>query len=126
VLKPLLFVTALVGTAQLTACSLATVGENAGAARLPTGVTLLGSNEEECAGIVQIDERSRSGSSRRPLIAVHAGENATFRLDAPTVQWTCVIETSARGDTLECPRGSSHVRITRSSAQEDFLFECYG
>jgi hypothetical protein len=124
--RPLMYMAALAGTLQLMACSFANVGANSDAARLPTGVTLLESNEAECIGNIQIDQGSRVVRNQRALIVVRAGENATFPLDDTMVRWTCVAESSARSHTFECPRESSHVRVTRSSVEEDLLFECYG
>jgi hypothetical protein len=111
---------------QLTGCTLASVGENADAARLPTGVTLLKSNDEKCAGTVQLDDESRSGRSGGPALLVREGENATLRVNDDIAGWTCVGDSSAQRESIECPQDTTHLRITRSAIGEDFLLECYG
>ena len=89
--------------------------------RLPTGVTLLDSTREECSGVVHVDDDSRNE------IVVNQGQNVTFEVDGDEeIEWTCVGGASADSDELECPEDTSHVRITRSSAGDDLLLECYG
>src|SRR5262245_19322298 len=73
-----------------------TTDEDARAARLPTGVTLLDSNREACSGPVAIDDRVIAGA--REDLVVQRGENATFEIDAAAdvederteIRWTCV------------------------------------
>jgi transcription elongation GreA/GreB family factor len=108
-------------TVLLVGCvTTANVDDDARDARLPTGVTLLDSNREECNGVVHVDDNSRSE------IVVNQGQNATFAVDGDEdVEWTCVGGASAASERLECPEATSHVRITRS-AGDDLLLECYG
>jgi hypothetical protein len=99
-------------------------------ARLPTGVTLLESDRNECAGSVAIDE-SVVASARRADLVVQRGQNATFEVDADSsddieVEWTCVGAANTERETSECPEDTTHVRITRASAGDEFLLECYG
>jgi len=98
-------------------------------ARLPTGVTLLASKRDDCAGTVAIDN-SVVGSARREGLVVQRGENATFRVgtdayDDVEVKWTCVGTTASERETVSCPDETSYVRITRATG-DDFLLECYG
>lgn len=90
-------------------------------ARLPDGVTLLESGEDSCEGVVHIAEGIRGSE-----VVVRAGQNASFRATGDEIEWTCVGESSASEDSLECPDDTSYVRITRPAAGDDFLVECYG
>ena len=99
--------------------------------RLPTGVTLLDSDRKECDGSVAIDERAVSNARGSDLV-LQRGQNAIIEVDANTndddveIGWTCVGSASAARNVAECPDETSHVRITRDSAGDDFLVECYG
>jgi hypothetical protein len=97
--------------------------------RLPTGVTLLDSDRQECAGAVAIDE-SALGSTRRSDLVIERGQNATFEVDADAdedveIEWTCVGAADTDREAVECPDETSYVRITRG-ADDDFVLECYG
>jgi hypothetical protein len=110
--------------------TITTTDEDARSARLPTGVTLLESDRNECAGSVAIDERLVAGSRRADLV-VQRGQNAVFEIDADDdddveIDWTCVGAADTDEETVECPDETSHVRITRASTGNEFLFECYG
>jgi hypothetical protein len=105
-----------------------TTDEDARAARLPTGVTLLDSNREVCAGPVAIDDRVIAGA--REDLVVQRGENATFQIDTDDdenveIRWTCVGDVTAEREAVRCPDETSHVRVTRATGN-DFLLECYG
>jgi hypothetical protein len=107
-----------------------TSDEDARTARLPTGVTLLESDRNECEGSVAIDETAIAGSRRADLV-VQRGQNATFEVDVDgnddvEIEWTCVGVADADRNTAECPEETSHVRITRASTGDEFLLECYG
>ena len=107
-----------------------TTDEDARAARLPTGVTLLESDRNECEGAVAIDE-SALATARRSDLVIQAGENATFEVEADDdndveIEWTCVGAADADRESVECPDRTSHVRITRASTGDEFLLECYG
>lgn len=127
--QSLVFLTAFVvlGTGCAT---VSTSNDDARAARLPTGVTLLDSNREQCAGSVALDERSIA-SSRRSDLVISRGQNAVFEVeendgDDIPVGWTCVGAADAERERVECPDDTSHVRITRGSTGDEFLLECYG
>jgi hypothetical protein len=97
-------------------------------ARLPTGVTLLDSNREDCAGPVAIDDSVIAGA--REDLVVQRGENATFQVDTDDdedveIRWTCVGNVTADREAVRCPDETSHVRVTRATGN-DFLLECYG
>jgi hypothetical protein len=114
--------------ALVAGCALTTTtDEDSRAARLPTGVTLLESDQNECDGLVQIDEDSVGGSRRSDLV-IQQGQNATFEVDEQEdeIGWSCVGESDSDEDTVDCPDNTSHVRITRASTGDDFLLECYG
>jgi hypothetical protein len=115
--------------AFLAGCALTTTGpdEDSRAARLPTGVTLLESDQNECDGVVQIDEDSVQSAPRSDLV-IQQGQNATFEIDEDEdeIGWSCVGESDSDEDTVDCPDATSHVRITRASTGDDFLLECYG
>jgi hypothetical protein len=114
------------------AAGCATTSENdqdARSARLPTGVTLLDSNREECAGSVAIDDSSVA-SARREDLVIARGQNATFEIDGDAdedveIEWTCVGTANTERETVDCPEDTSWVRITRAT-DDDFLLECYG
>ena len=114
------------------AAGCATTSENdqdARSARLPTGVTLLDSNREECAGSVAIDD-SAIKSARREDLVIARGQNATFEIAADNdddveIQWTCVGAANTERERVECTDDTSWVRVTRATGN-DFLFECYG
>jgi hypothetical protein len=114
-----------------TGCAFTTTSdEDARTARLPTGVTLLESDRDECEGAVAIDERAIA-SSRREDLVIQRGQNATFEVDFDDdedveIDWTCVGAASADTNTAECPDETSHVRITRATTGDEFLLECYG
>ncbi len=104
--------------------------EDARTARLPTGVTLLESDRNECEGSVAIDETAIAGSRRADLV-IQRGQNATFEVDVDDdedveIDWTCVGVANADRNTVECPEDTTHVRITRASTGDEFLLECYG
>ena len=103
--------------------------QDARSARLPTGVTLLDSNREECGGSVAIDD-SAIKSSRREDLVIARGQNATFEVDADSdddvaIEWTCVGTAKTERERIECPEDTSWVRISRATG-DDFLLECYG
>jgi hypothetical protein len=112
-------------------CAVTTTSDDdARTARLPTGVTLLESDRNECEGAVAIDE-SAIANSRRADLVVQRGQNATFEVDADgdrdvEIDWTCVGVADADTNTAECPEETTHVRITRASTGDEFLLECYG
>jgi hypothetical protein len=112
-------------------CALTTESdEDARTARLPTGVTLLESDRNECEGAVAIDERAVRGSRRADLV-IQRGQNATFEVDGDAdddidIDWTCVGAANAERESVECPEDTTHVRITRASTGDEFLLECYG
>ena len=84
----------IAGAAVLASGCAVTTSSDDGTARLPTGVTLLESDRNECEGAVAIDE-SAIANSRRADLVVQRGQNATFEVDADgdrdvEIDWTCV------------------------------------
>jgi hypothetical protein len=106
------------------------LGDEAGSTRLPSGLTLLDSDEGECNGTVQVGDETIEGEGEglQAEFFVEPGENATFELEGgyDEVEWACVGGDSPEVETMRCPRGATHVRITRASAGGELLFECYG
>jgi len=107
--------------AMLAGCAGTSTNDSTGA-RLPNGVTLLKSEKDNCTGVVHVD-RGNSGSNE---IVVRSGQNASFKVDEEPVGWTCIGDTKAQSDRLECPSRTSYVRITRPASGDEFLVECYG
>ena len=114
-------------------CTVANSGldESSRDARLPTGVTLLESDREECEGVVELREGSvrtndRARTNDRTGLLVRQGQNATFEVDDEHIELTCVGESSTNSETIDCPTDTSHVRISRSTQGDDFVLECYG
>jgi hypothetical protein len=91
-------------------------------ARLPDGVTLLESTQDRCSGVVHVNEGPRDAGE----IVLRPGQNASFRVADERIEWVCIGDDSTSDDNLNCPDETSHVRITRPSAGEQFLVECYG
>ena len=113
--------------ATLASCMLG-VSESARNARLPIGVTLLDSDQEQCAGAVQLEE-SISDRELRTGLVLERGENATFAIegdDEEEIEWTCVGESSSDSEAVDCPDETSHVRVTRAGTGDELLLECYG
>jgi hypothetical protein len=111
-------------------CATVTTDEDARDARLPTGVTLLESDRNDCAGAIAIDESAIENAGRADLV-IQRGQNATFEVDAVDdddveIEWTCVGAADTDRNSVECPEDTSHVRITRATTGSEFLLECYG
>jgi hypothetical protein len=111
-------------------CAMTTTTDDDRAARLPTGITLLESDRNECDGSVAIDESVVANAGRADLV-IQGGATATFAIDADAdedveIEWTCVGESDTERDSAECPEQTSHQRITRASTGDEFLLECYG
>lgn len=105
------------------------VGDDARYAQLPTGVTLLDSEQDECDGIVQVAERTSLGRARGDDLVIRRGQNATFEVDFDDeeVQWSCIGDAGTNDrDEIDCPDDTSHVRITREAEGDNFVLECYG
>jgi hypothetical protein len=104
------------------------LGEEADMADL-SGMTLLGSDQAECEGVLQVDADQDADEDFDDGRFVESGQNATFELDDENenLPWACVGEDGDRAsDTLECPDNATHVRITRADDGGEVLFECYG
>jgi hypothetical protein len=106
------------------------LGEEAGTATLPSGLTLLESDDGECDGTVQVSEGVIEDESEglEAEFFVEPGENATFELDEryDEVEWACIGSGSSDVDSMRCPRGTGYLRITRATSGGELLFECYG
>jgi hypothetical protein len=121
-LVPLYLLAACVATAP-------GLGDEAGSTTLPSGLTLLDSDESRCDGTVQVaDETFEDGGGLDDRQFVEPGENATFTLSPryDEIEWACVGQGSSDVDSMRCPRGTSHVRVTRATTGGEILFECYG
>ena len=107
----------------LAGCATTSGSSDNATARLPTGVTLLESDQDRCAGVVHVDDGSVRNSRE---VAIRPGQDAAFRVDRDRIEWTCIGESSTDSDEVDCPERTSYVRITRPAAGEEFLVECYG
>lgn len=126
--RPFVFV-AVVPLVFLAGCAITDVDEDARYAQLPTGVTLLDSESDECDGIVQVAERTSLGRSRGDDLVLRQGQNATFEVDTDDedVMWSCIGDSGTEDrDEIDCPDETSHVRISREAEGDNFVFECYG
>jgi hypothetical protein len=85
---------------------------------LPTGVTMLGSDAGYCDGPIEIDAD--------PDVVVDDGESTTIAVDDDEIDWECTAGSPRAGGELECPDGTTHVRITREEGDEEFTLECFG
>lgn len=107
------------------------LGEEAGNAALPDNASLLDSDEGECEGALQVSEAGIDGEGEAlgDSFLVDAGENATFELDGEEaeIEWACVDEDGdSDEESMDCPSGATHVRITRATSGGELLVECYG
>jgi len=91
--------------------------------RLPTGVTLLGGGDTTCRGILVLESgvQDEDDDVRR----IGSGEFAVFEVENENVGWACLGD-ATQSDTMECPSGTTYVRVSRNSADDYVLFECYG
>jgi hypothetical protein len=108
--------------------SLDSDGSDSRYARLPTGVTLLDTDTARCAGAVQVREE-QGGRTRESEVLLKPGENATFDVDVRDgdgLRWSCIGDTRSESSDVDCPRDTSHVRITRRAEGSDLTLECYG
>lgn len=121
----------LLSATLLAGCTVTTpgLGDEAGNRSLPSGLRLLDSDEAECDGSVQIAEETieDEGEGLDDSFLVDSGENATFELeDDEEIEWACVDDESSEVESMRCPPGATHIRITRATAGGELLFECYG
>jgi len=94
-----------------------------------SGLRLLGSDETDCDGVLQVDSEQDDDDDLGEGLYVESGANATFELenDDEDLDWACIGEDGdSRSDTFDCPDGATHVRITRAGDGDNVLFECYG
>jgi len=85
---------------------------------LPTGVTLLGSDAGYCDGPIEVETD--------PDATVDLGQSVTLEVDDESLDWRCMAGSPRAGGSLECPAGTSYVRITREADDEEFSLECFG
>lgn len=121
----------LLSLSLLGACASTTsgLGDRAGNTSLPSGLALLDSDKGECDGTVQVgSETIANAGGLQDELFVEPGENATFELEEgyDEVEWACVGAGSPDVDSMRCPRGSTHVRMTRATTGGELLLECYG
>lgn len=85
---------------------------------LPTGVTLLESNQGVCSGPIEFEGE--------PDIVVDEGEDATLQVADDDIQWRCLSGTYPDQGEVSCPERTGYVRITRDEGDSEFTLECFG
>ena len=86
---------------------------------LPTGVTLLDSDEGQCDGALEIDGD--------PDLSIDEGEETVVAMDdGEELEWECLGEYDRDEGEFECPAGTSYVRVFRDEDDPEFTLECYG
>ena len=100
--------------------------ESARYARLPTGLTLLDSDNGRCEGTVQVREEESSRGDDE--VVLKPGENATFEVDdeEDEIEWSCIGGERSVSERVDCPEATSHIRILRTADRGDITTECYG
>ncbi len=85
---------------------------------LPTGATLLGSDDGSCDGPIEIEGR--------PDVKVGQGKTVTLAVQGDEDKdWRCLSDSDHHGE-ITCPDGTDYVRIIREEGKEGFRLECYG
>ena len=102
------------------------LGEEAGTTELPSGLRMLASTEGECGDSLQIGAGSVADARLGPELYVEPGQNATYAVSTPPVNWACVDGDSREFHALECSEETSHVRITRVADGDELVLECFG
>lgn len=86
---------------------------------LPTGVTLLGSDDVYCPGAMAIEGD--------PDVVVDEGESSVFAVNGDDdVDWHCLSEVKPDSGDMDCPDGTDYVRVSRDGDEPEFTLECYG
>lgn len=86
---------------------------------LPTGVTLLDSDDGHCDGVLEIE-----GS---PDLTVDAGEETVIAVDdGDDIEWECLADYEEEDGEFDCPVGTSYIRVWRDEDDPEFTMECYG
>ncbi len=118
----------LAAGAALAGCAhnAAGLGEQAGTVQLPTGLTLLNSEKDQCAGNVQMDQSSVVAPKLSANLFVQPGEHGSFKVQDDNVKWACIQGNAPNVHTLNCPDKTQYVRLTRSEEGGGLLFECFG
>ena len=88
---------------------------------LPRGATLLGSGDAECQGALLASGLGRDGTD---VYGIREGEEQVLEVADLSVPWACLGENTARSDVMECPRGTTDIRISHEG--NIARFECYG
>lgn len=88
---------------------------------LPYGATLLRAVDTECQGTLVASGLGRDGDD---VHGIRLDEEQVFRVADQSVPWACLAARSARSDVMECPDGTTDVRISHDGNVA--RFECYG
>lgn len=88
---------------------------------LPSGATLLGSGDTECQGALLASGFGRDGTD---VYGIREGEEQVLEVSDLSVPWACLGSRSARADVMECPSGTTDVRIAHEG--NVVRFECFG
>ncbi len=84
---------------------------------LPTGVTLLESNQGVCDGPIEFEGE--------PGIVVDEGEDVTIQVADEDIEWRCLSGTPDRAE-VSCPDETGYIRVTRDEDDSEFTVECFG
>lgn len=105
----------LLAPLMLTGCVVSNVERES----LPTGVTLLDSDQGVCDGPLQIEDN--------PNLIVEESEDITFVVDdEDDIDWQCLTDSYPRDGEADCPDGTSYVRVSREEDEAEFTLECFG
>lgn len=88
---------------------------------LPYGATLLRAVDTECQGALLASGLGRDGDD---VHGIRLEGEQVFRVTDPSVPWACLTASTAQSDVMECPEGTTDVRISHDGNVA--RFECYG
>jgi hypothetical protein len=88
---------------------------------LPTGATLLRADDTACQGALLASGLGRNADD---VHGIRSGDQEVFSVADTSVPWACLSESTARAGVMQCPNGTTDVRISHDGNVA--RFECYG
>jgi hypothetical protein len=88
---------------------------------LPYGATLLRAADTACQGALLASGLGRNADD---VHGIRRGEERVFSIENLNVPWACLDASSARSDVMQCPEGTTDVRLSHDGNVA--RFECYG